>query len=198
MEQSYGNIVPTDLQDELMTIRDGLTHAAFRIGDILLQVIQERPDAKLSEIHNAVAMFAGKRARTIREYAAIAAFYPKSTRVIYDVLSFDHFRHAMQYGKKWEEALNWCVEQIEVLNRPATVDAMIAHFETEVTGANYADDSDGEEVTNNNGLLEEVRRFRDALLFTDKVPESLVKKAVVLVNEILAALAVDSVMELSA
>lgn len=177
---SYNDIVPTDLQDELIAIRDELSKASFRIGDIVLQIIQEKPDEPIEQIHKAVGLFSGKAQRTVREYASIAAFYPQPLREQYDVLSFDHFRVAMRFGADCYTALDWAVAQLDEINRPATVDAMELQFSGQESSLNYEKDL---EVQNDNLVLTILRRLKD-LLSKLKLSDDLVRDAVSVIDRI--------------
>lgn len=135
---SYKLLIPDRYQDRLITLGQNLSVASFAIGDITnaikngwASVKQERGELAIAEadIYAAVGAFCGKSARTIREYASIAAFYPLEIREVYDVLSIDHFRTAMTLGPRWEQALMWAVEFADRNGgRPATVDRMCAEY----------------------------------------------------------------------
>lgn len=125
---TYADIIPTEMVEELIVIRDSITQASFRTGDIVNQIKQARSDLEPDIVYSAVGSYVGKRARTVREYAMVSAFYPLHVRLEYEALSFDHFRTAMRYGENWQDALEWAVSQTDVINRPATVDAMEEKF----------------------------------------------------------------------
>lgn len=135
----YGNIVPMDLQDELIAIRDSNTRNAWRIADITAEVIENHilnhSTVALQDIYSAVGMFVGKASRTVREYHMIGRFFDPELREHFSVLAFDHFRHAACLGADQAiYALQWAVEQADTLGRPATVDAMIAKFSPPMPG----------------------------------------------------------------
>lgn len=135
---SYSVIVPDRYQSELIEIGNIASNSAFSIGDITNEIRAawqkvkgERPDLAIADadIYAAVGAFCGKAARTVREYSAIAAFYPPETREDYPSLKIDHFRIAMTLGPKWESALLWAIEQADSNGgRPATVDRMYIQF----------------------------------------------------------------------
>jgi hypothetical protein len=129
---SYTRIVPEEIQNELLAIRDSSKNQSFRLGDICGEVRQFCEANKIiasdADLHSAVGSFAGKASRTIREYQHLAEFFPASIREEYAILSYDHFRVAATFGGGWMPVLEWAVEQCDELNRPATVDAMEAHF----------------------------------------------------------------------
>ena len=130
---NYNDLIPTELRDELIAIRDSYTKDNFRIGDIVgivtkicdnkgLQILRE-------DIYKAVGCYVGKAARSVREYYMIAQIYPEPIRQRFEVLSFDHFRNAAQLGHgKDIAALEWAVGQVEQLGRPATVEGMLVKF----------------------------------------------------------------------
>ncbi len=135
----YGDIVPEDLQNELIRIRDSHTRQCFRVGEIVDEVITfNRTQGKTTElqhIYSAVALFAGRESRTVREYHAISRLFPLEIREHFHMLAFDHFRHAARLGGELSiQALQWAMEQTDELNRPATVDAMIARFSPPLPG----------------------------------------------------------------
>ena len=129
---TYSEIVPDRIQEQLIAIRDSNTHNAWRLGDLTNLVIEHckknEYQVLVEEIYSAVGSFAGKAARTVREYASMAKLYPLEARMDYEELSFDHFTTAATMGERRYEALDWAVEQIEKLGRPATVDAMLAKY----------------------------------------------------------------------
>lgn len=175
----YAEIVPTDLQDELLALRDEISKSSFRIGDIALQIIQEQRSG-VEMVYKAVGSFVGKSARTIREYTSVSAFYPRFIRDQYDVLAYDHFRVAMRMGDQWLEALDWAVNQTDEMNRPATVDAMLAKFAANnVTEIEVAYPEMDDEVMN------VLRRLKNLLLDRRiKLPDYLLDKAVQIIDEI--------------
>lgn len=148
---SYADELPMSIQEELIQMRDDATRMEWRTGDIVQEAIDwnrerfrkamilgsgvdEIRPVEIMEVYRAVGAFRGKSARTIRDYHSVACFYPRGTeadpgpREKYAVLAFDHFRQAMTLGPDWEDALDWAVKQVDELNRPATVDAMIARW----------------------------------------------------------------------
>ena len=135
---SYTRLIPQDLQEELINLRDGVTRDAWRLGDICEEVgrfckMNAIRHGK-ADLYKAVASISGKKARTVREYHRTAQFYDEATRFEYEVLAFDHFRVAVRYGDDWRDALDWCVDQVDALGRPATVEAMQAHFSDSAKG----------------------------------------------------------------
>lgn len=135
---NYSSIVPVELQEELIAIRDRYTLDSFRIGDIVNQVLVFCAENKLvverHEIYAAVGSFVGKAARTVREYNYLAMFFPYHIREKYGALSFDHFRAASRLGENWQEALDWALESGGNGTRPATVDATEFNFSPKPTG----------------------------------------------------------------
>src|SRR4030067_1621895 len=154
----YSEMIPTEYQDELLALRDSLTMNSWRVGDISLKIAQRRMEFHPTDIYAAVGSFVGKAERTIREYAAISAFYAYETREEYDMLAYDHFRAAMRLGDEWKTALDWAADQVKTLNRPATVDAMESQFEGNESLANFANDGE-----NTGMLLSVLKRLRELL-----------------------------------
>ena len=146
----YGDIVPAELQDELIHIRDQHTDSAWMIGDICLMIKDLIDQEKkhyigMMDIYSAVGSFAGKSSRTIREYAMIAKFFPKEIREAYGILSINHFRKAHSVGTLWRVALEWCIEITEMTGRPATVDALEVYIQHNLSGYR-ADQEEGSEA----------------------------------------------------
>jgi hypothetical protein len=130
---SYSAIVPMEIADKLLAIRDSLTRDCWAIGDLTYQVIRHnqlnQTGADLQTIYAAVGMFAGKASRTVREYFALSRFYPPEIRETFAILAYDHFRHAAMLGGELAiVALQWALMQGDELGRPVTVDMMQAHF----------------------------------------------------------------------
>jgi len=133
----YNDLIPEDLQQRLIVLRDATTLVSWEIGDIALEAIRLNKAVAVMKIYAAVGMFVGKQARTIREYAAVSAMYSPEEREEFAVLAYDHFRVAMRFGSRWREALTWAVDHTE-FGRPATVDAMLANFATSPSDENFA------------------------------------------------------------
>lgn len=127
-------ILPQEIQNELMVLRDVHSMTCWRIGDLTNQVIdwaiEQQENAPTREmIYSAVGNIVGKLPRTIREYASISRKYPPEIRQQYDVLAYDYFRNALTLcPDNPASALEWCIQQGDILGRPATVAAMVAHF----------------------------------------------------------------------
>lgn len=183
----YSEIIPDNLADELLAIRDSITSQSFRIGDIVLQIAAGNRTFGIMQIYSAVGMFAGKASRTVREYAAVAAMYSPDRRREFEVLSFDHFRGAMKLGSRWYEALVWAVKETDSLNRPATVDAMLARF-SEQTAENFSGNVPDPESDSPGGrILKSLNSIR-ATMRTVDMPEDLIRRIEDLLGEIEKAL----------
>ena len=123
----YSDLIPDEFQEELLQIKESVLDQSFRLGDIARDCTLRNPEETKACVYRAVGSFCGKKSRSVREYADIAEYYPAPVRQRFEVLSFDHFRTA--YKKENSiQMLEWAVEQVDELNRPATVDAMIAEF----------------------------------------------------------------------
>jgi hypothetical protein len=123
---SYSNLIPAELDNELIQIGESTTEGMFRIGEIANYIADQTPDTKKEFIYSAVGSRCGKGKRTVREFADIEKFFHDAWRS-YEVLSFDHFRQAYKHRKtNWQEMLDWAV--VHESGRPQTVDAMIKEF----------------------------------------------------------------------
>lgn len=127
----YDELVPSDLQAELIQIASSQTDNSWRLGDIANEVIEinllNGKTVNRQQVYSAVGSFSGKKSRTVREYAFIASKFNGELRQLYSMLSFDHFRLA---AKMLDPVitLQWAVDQTDQLNRPATVDACLEQF----------------------------------------------------------------------
>lgn len=157
----YNEIVSTEYQHELLQIRDNVTKDSWKIGDITLAIKAEHPEFAANIIYSAVGSFVGKASRTVREYAAISAFYSPETRSEFDVLAYDHFRTAMQLGSMWKQALEYAVKAVDDLNRPATVDMMEYAFEGGETSENFKQIENDQEKSDLGTVLRVAERLRD-------------------------------------
>lgn len=133
MQTSYNDIIPDEVQQQLIQLRDVITQVGWTVGDLTNYVIRHNAESgkwiTKEVIYSAVGNLVGKASRTVREYAMMSAFYPVEHRETYEILAFDHFREAMRLNDHWREALDWCMEYAESHGgRPATVDAMVARF----------------------------------------------------------------------
>jgi len=123
---SYEDVIEQDDVNYLLTLRDSITEAQFKVGDLTNKYIDQRHiyGVTKSFIYSAIGSYYGKQSRTIRDYSRVSEFYPLTTRQLYPILSFDHFRVAMR-SDDWEEVLEYAIEKDQ---RPATVDDCIAKF----------------------------------------------------------------------
>lgn len=166
----YNEIIPDEYQIELMAIRDADTKSSFRVGDIVNDLLQTSSDR--NTVYSAVGSFVGKASRTVREYAMVSRFYPPAARNEYCILSFEHFRVAMRYGSDWQAALEWAVQQVETMNRPATIDAMTIEFEGDSSSENYQENPINEIVQimhRLHGLLQKSEFSREILVLVTSV-----------------------------
>jgi hypothetical protein len=156
-----------ELQEELIQISEEQSRMEFRIGDIVTGTIaynrQNMHPANVMEIYSAVGAFCGKSSRTVRDYNAVASFYPIEIREEFGVLKFDHFRQAMTLGPNWQNALQWAIEQGDSLGRPASVDAMIAQFSTFDNGQDQGGGEEGESDGDTGEYVNPVFAARNAL-----------------------------------
>ena len=183
----YNEIIPDNLADELLAIRDSITSQSFRIGDIVIQIAASNQTFGIMQIYSAVGMFAGKASRTVREYAAVATMYSLDIRREFEVLAFDHFRGAMKLGNRWYEALVWAVKETDSMNRPATVDAMLAKFDNP-TAENFSGNvPDPENDSPGGRILKSLNSIR-ATMRTVDMPEDLIRRIEDLLGEIEKAL----------
>jgi hypothetical protein len=158
-------VVPESVQARLGAIAAQHRRDAWMIGDCtneIIQVAQARPDLYPDigemEIYRAVAVMLNQEysARTVRDYASIAAFYGPIVRDEFDLLPFSHFRYARTYGERWREVLEYSlavahenshspsVEFLEAKLRPAAFAEDTAEmresehlFESAVGGVDY-------------------------------------------------------------
>lgn len=111
------DLIPEDVQSELMMIRSRLTSDYFRIGDIANRLVIDATKAKsgvtAGRIHKAVGRICGKSARTVRYYAESAAFYGDDARCGYaPYLPFSFFDFARCFGDQWEDVLKLALENL--------------------------------------------------------------------------------------
>lgn len=135
----YSDIVPEDLANRLIAIRDAVTKNSWELGDICSTVCKyneaNQTNVTRQDIYSAVGVFVGKSSRTVREFHALAQFYGPESRSRFAPLAFDHFREASRLGPEQALiALEWAIKQTDTLGRPATVDAMTAKFQPEEPG----------------------------------------------------------------
>jgi len=154
MITAYEKIIPPDTVSELIAIGQSVTQNAWRIGDITNDCIYLNQlagnDITKQTIYQAVGAFVGRASRTVRFYAEVSEFYPKTIRQQFEVLSFDHFRFAMKFNH-WSEILSYATNNMDDRGRPASVDHLIAVF------------SYPEQEQEDNNILELVANLRKAV-----------------------------------
>lgn len=106
---SDADLVPDDVQCELIDIRTKMTEDCFRIGKIANRLVLEATKAgaliTAGRIHKAVGRFAGKSGRTVRYYAENAAFFSDESQMRYGFLPFSFFDFARNFGLAWEDVM---------------------------------------------------------------------------------------------
>lgn len=164
---TYNNIVPDHLQAEFIQMSDDDLRSSFRTGDAVFEVYADNKARGLKiskgDVHRAIAAFRGKSARRIREFATVAKFYPPSVREEYGILSFEHFTIAMRIGDKWQESLEWAISQTEILGRPATVDAMLANYQSQMNRLEEDEDLSEQPIVNIGPHYAEIKAFSKKL-----------------------------------
>lgn len=168
----------------------------WRIGDITMRVLdfcrENFPNIPTMQVYSAVGAFAGRAARTVREYHDISIFYSLAMRQRFELLSFDHFRTAL-YLRQYDPivVLSWAEEQVDVLGRPATVDSMEAHFRAEGTASSGEQDQEEPLFMRVARAIQRVESFRKGLEDVDTVltlaDQNEVKKHVDRIHEIILA-----------
>lgn len=107
------DIVPEDVQNELMMLRSGMTAAAFRIGDIANALFAQSVETGLRvtamRVYIAVGNFVGKSPRTVRYYAETAAAFGIEARQTYETLPFSTFVYARSQASKTVEILEYAL-----------------------------------------------------------------------------------------
>ena len=132
------SFIPDSLITELIQLREVEGVIAWRLGDITNEIRDNCPTIPIMQVYDAVGSLAGKSKRTVREYALLSRFYEPEVRQEFCILAIDHFRHAMLLDK-WSECLKWCMEKTDDKGRPATVDAMLEHWQLNSVGPGCAD-----------------------------------------------------------
>lgn len=132
MNYSYSDVIPQNLQDKLLALRDDISRNFWSIGDIGIMVCNYVDDNEMyvsrDFIWSAIGSYAGLAARTVREYYRVAKFFKQETRDKYEVLSFSHFMFASRFPDYWEEVLEYAVSETDKLGRPATIDKLDVVF----------------------------------------------------------------------
>lgn len=128
----YNDLIPLHLQEELIQIGEDLSRQIFRVGDIIINIVDyvsanNMPYTK-RDVWRAVGAFIGKSVASVRTYESLSAFYSKKTRREYEILSVGHFKEAMKIDAatehKWRTVLDYAVDRIDVYGRPASIDEL--------------------------------------------------------------------------
>lgn len=156
------DILPDDLQDELIELRGRLTRTYFRIGDIanlaIEQSIQRGLRVTHSRVEKAVGKLVGKTERTVRYYRETAGFYPPEVREVYvDILPFSFFDFARYMGDGWQAVLDYAMENptisLESLQSRARIgDAIRPEITRNVVLLSSSDD-EPERASSDNGAI---------------------------------------------
>lgn len=157
------DLVPDDVQSELIMIRSKLTENYFRIGDIanrlVLEAIKSKSGVRASRIHKAVARFAGKSGRTVRYYAENAAFYSNTGRQLWHYLPFSFFDFARGFGDKYTDVLELAAD-----NPGCT----LAWLRTEYLMEKKGQDNPDREIAPGSGAFMTGNGIDGRIVFTDE------------------------------
>lgn len=143
---SDADIVPDEIQGELINWRDTFSLGAFRIGDIANKLVKRAISlgwvVTNDRIYKAVGKFCGKSGRTVRYYAETSAFYSEDIRSLYDVLPFSHFVFARAHGDDWESVLIYAAENPE--KSLSEITAYFSHPHSQMADEQTASSGPGE------------------------------------------------------
>ena len=195
---NYESLIPVENKLELMRARDDITRSSWAIGracEATLKFCQDNGiEILIQDAYAAVGSFSGKASRTCRDYHSFWLFYPPAIQERYSILSFDHFVNAARIeragGEKALVILEWAEAQVETLNRPATVDAIIARFGN-VQPVQQTDDQEAESepeesavsIAQRNQVTRALHIIREALM-ASKLPEERYQRAFALWEEL--------------
>lgn len=108
---SDADIVPDDLQNELIHYRDLRRKNSFAIGDIANQLVERSAYLGFpvtdQRVFQAVGRYCDLRPRTVRYCAETSAFFDERVREEYDMLPFSHFVFARSLDTRWQEVLEY-------------------------------------------------------------------------------------------
>jgi hypothetical protein len=105
------------LCDAGSTAREQADHWRWYLGDLACRVVTLFPPRKVNlSVNHTLAEFAkdiNVPKKSLYQYRQVAAFYPLSTRVEFETLTYTHYRDAMRLGTL-DDAMAWlaqCSEQ---------------------------------------------------------------------------------------
>ena len=103
-------IVPDDVQSELIMLKEKKRDIYFRIGDIANELIlMHKGTVTSKKVYSAVSLYCDCSPRTVRYYAETSGFFPINIRADYDSLSFTHFDIARNYKHNWQFVLEYAL-----------------------------------------------------------------------------------------
>ena len=124
---SDNDLIPEDLQNELIHWREVSKLSSFRVGDIvnilILVAAEHGYDVTHERIYRAVGNFCDRKARTVRYCWETSCFFTPQVREQYAQLSFSTFVFARMMGNRWQEVLDYAAEQPKI-----SVDALQFYF----------------------------------------------------------------------
>ena len=129
MSEGYTRFLSDEDQAQLIAVRDLQSNAAFGLGEFVLEHFHEHTmtTGDYGLLCKGIGAFVGMRAKDVREVARVTN-WARVLRQLHPVLSFEYFRRAEKLGEFGEDALVWAEEQTDELNRPATLDALLAVY----------------------------------------------------------------------
>ena len=112
---SDNDVIPEDLQNELMQIGLQRRLDSFRVGDITQQLLASwMGDERVT--HDRIFRAVGKRCdlapRTVRYCWETAVFFPERVREEYNMLPFSMFVQARKQGPRWQAFLDFAADNV--------------------------------------------------------------------------------------
>lgn len=125
LKPSHNDIIPLEIQHELLAIRASATNQCFRIGDIASLLVANfatgaTPLYEIAEVQASVAYFVGKSARSVRFYQAVSEKIPADMREEfepYGLLAWAHYAFAARFPGREVEILSWAIENLASVDR---------------------------------------------------------------------------------
>jgi hypothetical protein len=130
---SYSKIVSGQAVDIALALAQKHDEAMWGIGDLALALIHASKASGSSltprDVCKAVGAYTGLRSQEVTNLVLTSNCFTEDRRLDagHGVLSYGHYYRAMQCPNP-REALQWCLDQIDELGRPASLDAMTIVF----------------------------------------------------------------------
>lgn len=129
---SYQNILNKDIIEMLLQMRNDRSNSNWTIGNLVVQITKAHQEAQdgymLKDVAKAVAAMIGETTQAVLEMAKVRLAYSDEQMDQHQTLTWSYYQRASLFGVDRMSVLQWAEDQVDEVNRPASLDAVIVNM----------------------------------------------------------------------